>query len=484
MVKVFIGSFNINGCQPRQEDCEIWFQEANRNNPEIVAIGFQECDSQSFQNTPTPLNFQQKYEANNFSDSEPFRENEGKSRLLLDTVHRALPTGHKLVADVAIGEPPSDVQVIEGVKTQWYGSIRLLVYVKEDFDPDPQVFTAIAPVGDKKSQMLNWEGYAENESPDKGAVAVCLPKYNLLLVNCHLFGTNKYGVCESTFDTHRIRQLDNIFHILQMNFPKIQETRIVAFGDLNFRVQMFCEADQKQKAGLDFFTVKEIAESGDPQRLRGLFQRYDRLHLLLTHSDTGMTPLDPCAGPISSYLPKMFQLIHDAHDVMLSRSDTMFLPPTFTKKSGAPFPRSFGSKRTPSWCDRVLWEGLASELLHLNTCLEVTVSDHDPITALFDFDCAWSKPKSEDFDLRLGIPQDVPPLLGISRDASWKRKAVDLSVSPMPPHKSSVVEAYREDSDLELNCFESPKPGPRTLSDTVFTMVQALCGGSASHEEV
>lgn len=72
---------------------------------------------------------------------------------------------------------------------------------------DLSVRTVVIPAGDKPSVVADApEDYAKDTSPDKGAVACYLedPSHQsplqLLLVNCHLYGTNKYGVREAVFD--------------------------------------------------------------------------------------------------------------------------------------------------------------------------------------------------------------------------------------------------------------------------------------------
>lgn len=67
--------------------------------------------------------------------------------------------------------------------------------------------TVVIPAGDKPSVVADApEDYAKDTSPDKGAVACYLEDSSsqsplkLLLVNCHLYGTNKYGVKEAVFD--------------------------------------------------------------------------------------------------------------------------------------------------------------------------------------------------------------------------------------------------------------------------------------------
>lgn len=71
------------------------------------------------------------------------------------------------------------------------------------------------PAGDKPSVVADApQDYAKDTSPDKGAVACYLEDTSsqsplqLLLVNCHLYGTNKYGVKEAVFD--KVRQAETL----------------------------------------------------------------------------------------------------------------------------------------------------------------------------------------------------------------------------------------------------------------------------------
>lgn len=63
---------------------------------------------------------------------------------------------------------------------------------------------------------------------------------DLILINCHLMGTNKYGVPETHFDLQRYEQLNRTYEILAST-GKLQQgrNRVVLLGDLNFRTEVF-----------------------------------------------------------------------------------------------------------------------------------------------------------------------------------------------------------------------------------------------------
>jgi len=395
---LFVGTFNINAAKLTTFDARKWLADVKDYQPEVVAIGFQECADFPEENSPSPLNFRREYsetwstssiaanstkQQDNENSADEFPEDDVDCH---ESLRRVLK-GYKKVADVAIGEPPIKV-VLSGKKTQWYGAIRLLVYFKAAFDPNPEVTTLIIPTGTKKSAVPNWDGYGENSSPDKGAVAVHFPEYDLLLVNLHLNGTNKYGVCEMEFDRKRTEQLGRIHNTLSEKIPHLGETRIVTMGDFNFRIQMLNDQKAKERGGQDFQLAKELAESQDKTKLNSLFNDYDRLHLMLS----GKTP-KPNAGPVIKVAPRLLEHSHDCLEQMMNRdySGTDLLVPSFTKVPGEVCPRAFNDKRTPSWPDRILWEGDADEMIVFRIIGDITISDHDPCCALFEFDTHFDK---------------------------------------------------------------------------------------------
>ncbi|CAM9331926.1 unnamed protein product, partial [Heterosigma akashiwo] len=222
---LFVGSFNINAAQLTEEDARIWLQDALTHQPDVIALGFQECGTMPDVNYPNPRNFKREYSISwrrqpspspAGGSKEPTEDFSEKLNGLAQTtslhavVCSVLTDAYKMVVDVAIGEPPTDKIMIAGKKVQWYGAIRMLVFFKTAFDPRPEVSTLIIPTGNKHTAEKDFDGYDAGASPDKGAVAAFFPEYGLCLVNCHLEGTNKYGLCESAFDAKRVAQLAKI----------------------------------------------------------------------------------------------------------------------------------------------------------------------------------------------------------------------------------------------------------------------------------
>ncbi|CAM9699290.1 unnamed protein product [Scytosiphon promiscuus] len=270
---------------------------------------------------------------------------------------------------------------------EWYGTIRLLVYVKSGLYKDLSVRTVVIPAGDKPSVVADAPSdYAKDTSPDKGAVACYLEdlsrqsSFQLLLVNCHLYGTNKYGVREAVFDKYRMAQLHAIDLALQATLPIARTSPLVLLGDLNFRVELRSGAEDKTKGGNDFKGVREMAETVDPKVLLDLYDRADRLRPLLeggSDEDDGGdrdSPFtkqreDPCAGTSGedqrvTAMPSFLVGLTDGLKQSLAKGQAV--RPTFTFKPGdtSSTPRRYNDKRTPSWTDRILWRGFTDDECH------------------------------------------------------------------------------------------------------------------------
>lgn len=70
------------------------------------------------------------------------------------------------------------------------------------------------------------------------------------------------------------------------------------------------------------------------------------------------------------------------HESVLAgfQEEKIVFPPTYKLKSGT---NSFNSKRSPSWCDRILFKG--DWTCHSYRCVEKTLcSDHKPVTATLE----------------------------------------------------------------------------------------------------
>merc|ERR1712071_663093 len=157
-------------------------------------------------------------------------------------------------------------------------------------------------------------------------------------------------------------------------------------GDMNFRCEIYPDADDKDMGGRDFQAVEEIILTEASQRkhvdneeLRNLFCTSDRLKL---------------------YLETLRQRNNESNQTILSNSvdlfdDKCFSPvirnplfpyplPTFTYViDGITYPRIYGKKRTPSWTDRIL----VDKHIHAKVCSlgvhdDVLISDHIPVHCL------------------------------------------------------------------------------------------------------
>jgi hypothetical protein len=274
----------------------------------------------------------------------------------------------QLVGDVAIGEPPTfkKVSVKNGGETEWYGTIRLLLFVDPvRFGSSPSVESYAIPTGSKGSVHSEGDVYGLEQAPDKGAVGLYLAAANVLFVNCHLCGTNQYNVPEAEFDAVRLRQLQAIQGGLSgrlRNHPSL-----VLLGDFNYRVEMFCSPEDKGKGGKDFQAVDALIAGGESAHLLQLYKGHDRLRPLLNMRSCESELLQGCVDGLS------VALLEGQH-----------LPPTFSFRQGDVHPRQYQTKRTPSWTDRVLWRDLSVHAALFDSVRDVRVSDHEPVYAVLD----------------------------------------------------------------------------------------------------
>eukprot|EP00752_Nemacystus_decipiens_P018264 g16387.t1 len=329
--------------------------------------------------------------------------------------------------DDAVADAESAGAVFKTV--EWYGTIRLLVFVRKDLYKNLSVRTVVIPAGDKPSVVADApEDYAKDTSPDKGAVACYLEDSSsqspleLLLVNCHLYGTNKYGVKEAVFDKYRLAQLRAIDSALHATLPTAAAAPLVLLGDLNFRVEMLSEQEDKAKGGNDFQEVRKLAETCDAEILLSLYGRADRLRRLLEGGqrevrDSPLMAADKLDQPAigrettpeveEGRIPSLLEGLNDGLKASLLKGQA--IRPTFTYKPGdtSSTPRRFNDKRTPSWTDRILWRGFAddkryhphqdqegspAETLQKHTnsnstfasVQEVISSDHEPVYCTLD----------------------------------------------------------------------------------------------------
>jgi hypothetical protein len=173
---------------------------------------------------------------------------------------------------------------------------------------------------------------------------------------------NGYCCGQVQFDTIRVQQLQRIQRALQLasDGQHTSNSPLILLGDLNFRVEIFKEREEKIRGGRDF---KEVVTELKRSNTYELFMHHDRLHMLLTHSHTL-----PCPSLLEGLTDGMLEAFQRGR-----RHN-----PTFTYPAYKPSPREYGDKRTPSWTDRVLWRGFHSyRTLTVNK--DVVCSDHEPI---------------------------------------------------------------------------------------------------------
>ncbi|CAM9356237.1 unnamed protein product [Chrysoparadoxa australica] len=363
-MNIFTGSFNINGVLLDAETAKAWLEPAA--DCQVAALGFQECRHIPVQAFPAPNVSGEHTES---VDCYLRGGNPSEDAEFVQLLSAALP--HLvLVSDVAMGEPPTGGKVTtEGPNTEWYGTLRLLLFVKEGFfDSAPIIQSWVIPAGNKASSFASAMGhYAPGRSPDKGGVALYLQQAKLLLVNCHLYGTNEHGVGEIKFDAIRLRQLQDIEQAL---LPVSVDTDLctVVFGDLNYRVEIHSAGPDKVKGGKDWEAVVNICRGGTLESLQDLY-KHDRLSQLLQ----------------SELCPRILKGCEDGLRRSLEDEGVAVMP-TFTYKPGAAHPREYAIKRTPSWTDRVLVrspaQGVVCWLLPFESVREIAISDHEPVRAV------------------------------------------------------------------------------------------------------
>jgi hypothetical protein len=322
----------------------------------------------------------------------------------LASIGAALGPTFEIVADVGMGEPAGLINQGEGStkKLEWYGFIRLIIWARPEHPngaklcqarENGNVKTCVIPCGDKATGNPVKEGaliddpdapYMKGMSTDKGAVCAYFPSACLLVVAAHLHGTNK-PLPEAVFNKVREEQLRRIGHGItwlvqeygSSDEPSMSSSNnknsssssnnsinqsqglarkkivtnasdigatLLLVGDLNFRVESeFTSPEDKEKGGKDFSTIEKYASSDSKEDLAYLLENHDILYKLLR-----------CP---SDEIPPILVGCRDAVAETISRKK-LLLPPTFTFKQDAPFPRKYKDKRTPSWPDRILFKDL------------------------------------------------------------------------------------------------------------------------------
>ena len=117
--KVFAGTFNINGSPLPPVDVESWLVSHGASSCDLIFLAFQECATCSWASGASP--------SVRLGDKAQEALNERNDADFLGTILKSLEERYEIIGDTAIGEPPTSHKVdIEGIKTEWYGFIRLV----------------------------------------------------------------------------------------------------------------------------------------------------------------------------------------------------------------------------------------------------------------------------------------------------------------------------------------------------------------------
>ena len=404
-----------------------------------------------------------------------------------------LPPGH----DVRDSTPAAPAE-------QFYGFLRLQVYMQRELaeahgmlpaqgaGASGAVETFIVPDGSKKTSVQApgatavdvVEGRAVADgfqymdgSPDKGGVAVRLrfaapdgtrggdgeggKGRSLLLMCCHLAGTNKYCMPEAFFERTRLRQLKKAFAVVGDGSGEVSAAAgasagvgaagggawcepAVLFGDLNFRNEVYREGPRKAKGGDDWTAVDALLQGEGGAAAGGgtggaalaaavaTFGQCDRLRKHLDGTTAAGGGATAAAAPAAAVAPVAAAggeeaAVADAADlaepteeelavlrgftctlvekmrrVAASGVSAHNVHPSFTYKLGEAHPRKFNTKRTPSWPDRVLMRcGSCGSGLELPPLAELA-DDAFECGVKRDVLCSDHEPVFARFALKLG----------------------------------------------------------------------------------
>ena len=333
---VFVGSFNAAGGDSAgltEADAAAWLRTSA--GADIVVLGFQEFGAQPAAIFPPPKNNTTRTSyLRALAPEGADAAEEASTQAALDA---ALGCGggasseRVRIADIAMGEPPacragpqlpplppghdSRDSTPAAPAEQFYGYLRLQVYARRGLAEAHGLLPAqgasesgaveafVVPAGSKKTSVRTPGATAEDVvegraaadgfqytdgSPDKGGVAVRLrfgapdgtrgSGKSLLLVCCHLAGTNKYCMPEAFFERTRLQQLAKLFRVVgdgssgggdggaagaeaeegAAASPAAAIESAIVFGDLNFRNEVFREGPRKEKGGDDWAAVSEM----------------------------------------------------------------------------------------------------------------------------------------------------------------------------------------------------------------------------------
>mmetsp|Transcript_20273 Transcript_20273/g.58196 ORF Transcript_20273/g.58196 Transcript_20273/m.58196 type:complete len:498 (+) Transcript_20273:197-1690(+) len=459
-LSIFTTTFNLNGSLPSLADVRLWLQgqpgqdaaaardegehhqgssNCSASDADLVVICLQEC--------PTAATAVISASRNNGAEigpiiflagiSDPTNNFDDEDAAFLGNIRGVLSEEHDLVADLSMGAKSNHADAhVESGDVKWYGYVRLLMFARNSELVTElrqgSVGVAVA-VGTKPMSRKNQirsnhmlsdrTRYHALGSPDKGAVCLMMPAMKLMVVCAHLAGTNKYGVPERTFDRIRHEQLRIISGTLEESIRNVgdgNETidaweKIVS-GDLNFRVEVYNEAEHKCRGGDDWMAVADVLQGGGKgefdfkrQDVVELFRGHDRLVQYLENGALHLIA-DPDAEITGDYdtLPKLLGSMVDlVHFKCFSGADTCSgrglstIMPTFSLQiesddviagddnndevSRIVSRRLYSNKRTPSWPDRILMSRklveneTRSSIVAVGSCPDVGFSDHCPV---------------------------------------------------------------------------------------------------------
>ena len=467
---LFVGSFNMNGNNISKIDAEKWLNKSassknkidgdrktstlknhtNAIDSDLVILSLQECPTAPCQDYYSSTDRYQPIVQIMTSSISSTKQTKDQISSVIQSV---LSKNHTLVADLAMGETPCQT-------SKWYGYIRLLVFAKRNvlhhIHPSPSspkrcsttslegnemhhsnkrhcgtyhnasrnIIPILVPVGRKANDKPEHHPfYKQNQSPDKGAVCLYIPKLEWLICSMHLCGTNQYNVPEDHFDAIRVKEINTIAETCVTtlrNAEVVDENTnysTILCGDLNFRVEVYSEPKEKKRGGRDFQAVSNVLnlcqmsnDKSDAIKLNSLFHDHDRLLKLLRFVRDNQDKKDDSleVSPFSSLssFGKNLMNANDTIQLFAKSSDTssilqykVFFPSfTFPKvpedkqasniSSSMPH-RKYADKRTPSWTDRILVNDL---FLQLGWKIDSSYSNHDilssdhvPVSASFHF---------------------------------------------------------------------------------------------------
>jgi len=194
---LFAATFNINGSPLAVPDVDAMLNSHGASSCDLILLAFQECGSCCWGSAASPSVRLGDDDMNSHND-----------KAFLDVIMSNLSRPYEIVGDNSIGEPPTSEKVdIEGVKTEWYGFVRMIVLKAADSRLDLGVIRPFECCCGSKLSMFSPHHYPESEAPDKGAVGFIFEGPKLIVLSAHLMGTNKYAVPEETFDKERRKQV-------------------------------------------------------------------------------------------------------------------------------------------------------------------------------------------------------------------------------------------------------------------------------------